>query len=214
MDNEHSIPKSADDLTRRQVTKAAAWSIPVVAIAVAAPMAAASVVPPSYAIESSFGVGWYPTAQGQTATGALQYDASSSSAAVQYLRVTGTSAGDSVAGVYIEVLISVGWPAPTFTALPGSNPSWSTLANTGATRVVSGVTYRVYKSTYTGAVVATGSTTNIPINFYFRSSSPYYAGQTVITQRYATVNSTPVVLIRNPATINNTNVILTDAPHP
>ncbi|PPF47036.1 hypothetical protein C5B85_01815 [Pseudoclavibacter sp. AY1F1] len=191
------------DTTRRRVLQTAAWTVPVIAMTTAAPAFAAS-PPRVFAIESAFGLGWYPTTQGQTANGALQYDAKSPG---QYLRVTGTQAGDVLSNIYYEVLISTGWPAVTFTPIPGSNTAWSTLANTGTTTVVGGVTYRVYRSNYSGTVTATGTTTNIPVDFFFRSSGPYYANQTGQTRRYVTVNSQPVELIRNPASINNTNVV-------
>ncbi|WP_424464912.1 hypothetical protein [Pseudoclavibacter helvolus] len=167
----------------------------------AAPAFAAS-PPRTFVIESGFGIGWYPTIAGQTTDGALQYDAK---APGQYLRVTGTRAGDVLSNIYFEVLISVGWPAPTFSPIPGSNTDWSTLADTGSTTTVSGVTYRVYRSNYSGSIAGVEGTTNIPVDFFFRSSGPYYAGQTAQTRRYVTVNSTPVSVIRNPAPINNTN---------
>ncbi|NQX28959.1 hypothetical protein HQQ81_16545 [Microbacteriaceae bacterium VKM Ac-2854] len=211
-----SIPdtdRQVEGTSRRTLVAGAAWTIPVIAAAAAAPLAAASTVEPprNHTIESSFGVGWYPTTQGQTSSGALQYDATEPG---QYLRVTDTLPGDVISGIYFDVLISTGWPAPTFTALPGSNPSWSTLAPTGSTEVVNGVTYNVYRSTYASTIIATGTVTDIPTNFYFRSSSPYYTGQTVQTRRFATVNSTVVTLVRNPANVNNTNVPLAQAPTP
>ncbi|GAA2240725.1 hypothetical protein N1031_12610 [Herbiconiux moechotypicola] len=201
----------AGGVSRRTVVASAAWSVPVIAAAVAAPMAAASVPPREFAIESSFGVGWYPVTQGQTSSGALQYDAD---AGDKYFRVTGTQPGDVVSNVFFQALISVGWPALTFVALPGSNGDWTTLAATGATETVNGVSYRVYQSTYTPPVVATGATTSIPVDFFFRASSPYYANQTAITRRFASVAGTTVALVRNPAAINNTNVLLSSAPTP
>lgn len=197
---------------RRTLVAGAAWTIPAIAIATAVPAAAASNPDREFAIESVFGVGWYPTTQGQTTSGALQYDAKTTS--TQYLRITGTEAGDVVTGVYIDVLISTNWPAPTFTALPGSNPAWTTLATTGTTTTVNGVTYNVYRSLYTAPIVATATATTIPVDFFFRSSSQFYAGSTAQTRRFATVNGTPVTLVRNPANINNTNVVLADAPTP
>lgn len=194
--------------SRRTVLQTTAWAAPIIALTASTPAFAAS---PArvFAIESAFGIGWYPTTQGQTTSGALQYDAK---APGQYLRVTGTQAGDVLSNIYVDVLISTGWPAPTFTPIPGSNTAWSTLANTGTTLVVSGVTYRVYRTAYTGTVTATGTTTNIPVDFFFRSSGPYYANQTGQTRRYVTVNSTPVSLVRNPAAINNTNVTTYPTP--
>ncbi|MGC0370173.1 hypothetical protein [Microbacterium sp. SLBN-111] len=200
---------SKSGVPRRTLMVGAAWSVPAVAIAMAAPHASASGTP-TYAIESSFGVGWYPTTQGSESSGALQYDADSGD---KYLRVTGTSAGDVVTGIFFEVLFSQGWPAPTFAALPGSNPDWSTLSQVG-TEVVGGQTYNVYRSTYAQPVVATGAITDIPVDFYFRFDSPYYAGNTAQTRRFATVNSATVTLVRNPAQINNTNVPLSQAPTP
>lgn len=199
---------AAGDTTRRRVLQTAAWTVPVIALTTAAPAFAAS-PPRVFAIESGFGIGWYPTTQGQTANGALQYDAKEPG---QYLRVTGTQSGDVLSNIYYEVLISTGWPAPTFTPIPGSNTAWSTLANTGTTTVVAGVTYRVYRSSYTGTVTATGATTNVTTDFFFRSSGPYYAGQTAITRRYVTVNSTSVQLVRNPAEIVNRNVTTYPTP--
>lgn len=197
--------------SRRTIVKGAAWSVPVIAAAVASPAASASEVPPNYAMESNFGQGWYPTTQGQTTSGAYQYGGT-------YLRITGTEAGDVVTLVSFKVLISDGWPIQTFTALPGSNPNWSTLAATGGTEVLNGVTYNVYTSTYNGAVTATGPVTEIPVDFFFRSNTPFYAAQTVQTTRYATVIrgslSTPITVARPVANINNTNVPLSEAPTP
>lgn len=173
--------------------------------------AAASVEPRDFVLESNFGIGWYPTTPGQTANGALQYDAASPD---KYLRVTGTQAGDIVSNIYVDVLISTGWPLPVFTALPGSNPSRSTLASTGGTEVVNGVTYNVFRTSYSGVVPGGAPFTDIPVDFYFRQTSPYYAGQTAQTRRFVTVNSTPVTVVRNPANIVNTNVALADAPAP
>ena len=202
--------------SRRTIVKGAAWSLPVIAMAVAAPSASASVTPPSYAIESNFGSGWYPTRQGQTASGALQYDSKTSMG--KYLRIVGTEAGDVVTLISFKVLISVGWPVVTYTALPGSNSNWSTLAATGATEIINGVSYRVYTSTFSGAVTATGSVTDIPIDFFFRVNTPYFAGQTYQTTRYATVlrgaTSTSVTLAREVAPLVNTNVLLANAPTP
>lgn len=206
-----TIPDAQDAASvtsRRTVLQTTAWAAPIIALTAATPAFAAS-PPRVFAIESTFGIGWYPTTQGQTTNGALQFDAK---APGQYLRVTGTQAGDVLSNIYVDVLISSGWPAPTFTPIPGSNMAWSTLANTGTTLVVSGVTYRVYRTTYTGTVTATAPTTNIPVDFYFRSSGPYYANQTGQTRRYVTVNSTPVSLIRTPAAINNTNVTTYPTP--
>ncbi|PPG39286.1 hypothetical protein [Pseudoclavibacter sp. RFBA6] len=199
---------AAGDTTRRRVLQTAAWTVPVIAMTTAAPAFAAS-PPRTFEIQSGFGVGWYPATQGSSTNGALQYDAKSPG---QYLRVAGTQPGDVLSNIYYEVLISTGWPAPTFAPIPGSNTAWSTLANTGTTTVVAGVTYRVYRSSYTGTVTATGATTNIPVDFFFRSPSPYYSGQTVITRRYVTVNSTPVQVFRNPTPINNTNTTTYPTP--
>ncbi|MHC9046576.1 hypothetical protein ACYX8G_18490 [Microbacterium saperdae] len=211
MDLRDQDSTSTDGTTRRTIIRTAAWSVPVVAATIATPLAAASAPAADYAIESNFGSGWYPTTPGNASTGALQFD---SDGADKYLRVTGTTAGDVITGVHVNVLISSGWPAPAFTPLPGSNADWSTLADTGTTEVVNGVTYRVYLSSYSPPVIATGTVTNIPIDFYFRSSSPFYPGQTVQTRRFMTVDSTAVSLIRNPSAIVNTNVALADAPHP
>ncbi|GGM58531.1 hypothetical protein GCM10010489_32730 [Microbacterium saperdae] len=145
MDLRDQDSTSTDGTTRRTIIRTAAWSVPVVAATIATPLAAASAPAADYAIESNFGSGWYPTTPDNASTGALQFD---SDGADKYLRVTGTTAGDVIAGVHVNVLISSGWPAPAFTPLPGSNADWSTLADTGTTEVVNGVTYRVYLSSY------------------------------------------------------------------
>lgn len=185
--------------SRRNILKFGAWSTPVLAVAVAAPLAAAS---RHYAIESNFGSGWYPTTQGQTSNGVYQYDSHS---ADKYLRVTGTNPGDILSGIYIRVLISTGWPTMTLTAVPGSNPAWSALSLTGETETVGAVTYNVYRSDFSGTVVATSPATTIPIGFYFRTPSSFYSGQTYQSRRYVTVNGTQVELIRETAAIVNTN---------
>lgn len=208
-------PHSTDEpkgMTRRSVLNTAAWAVPVVAVAAAVPALAASTAR-EYNITSGFGVGWYPTTQGQTANGALQYDAATADTS-KSLKITGTLPGDVITGISFQVLISTAWPAPTFTALPGSNSSWTTLASTGTTTVVDGVTYNIYSSSYVAPVVATAGETVIPINFFFRSTSPYYAGTTAQTRRFANVNGTDVTVIRNPAAVNNTNVLLANAPRP
>lgn len=197
--------------TRRTVVKGAAWAVPVVAAAVATPLAAASTPARNFVIESNFGIGWYPTTQGQTANGGLQYDGE---APGKYLRVTGTQPGDVISNIYFDVLISTGWPTPTFTALPGSNSSWSTLAPTGATETINGVTFNVFRSSYNGTIPGGDPVTNIPVDFFFRYLGEYYPGQTAQTRRFLTVNTTPVTVVRNPAAINNTNVVLADAPTP
>lgn len=211
MNENTSAVDPSSPVSRRTIIQGAAWTIPVIAVAAAAPSFAATGTPRTYGIESSFGIGWYATTQGQTQNGALQYDSDSPG---KYHRITGTQPGDVITDVYIEVLISTGWPAPSFSTLPGSNPLWTSLVSTNTTTVVNGVTYRVYRSNFVGPIVATAPSTSIPVDFYWRSASPFYAGQSAITRRFATVNGTNVALIRNPAAISNTNVLLSNAPTP
>lgn len=200
---------------RRTVIQGAAWSLPVIAVAAAVPVQASSVN--TYAIESRFGAGWYPDTPnvpppGQAGgSGTLRFDAAVPD---KYFRVTGTSAGDVISSIYLDVLLSDGWPAPTFTALAGSNPSWTALTATGATQVLNGVTYNAYRSDYAGAVVATGATTDVPLSFYFGALSPYYLDQTIQVTRHVTVNGTPVTFAGGPTLIVNTNATLSQAPKP
>lgn len=167
--------------------------------------------------ESAFGIGFYPTASGGT-SGRLQYDTSGTGTDTKYHRIVGTVAGDVISNIAVEFGITNGWPTtPAFTALPGSNTSWTTPVATGATfqAVVNGVnrTFNVYRFTYLGSITATGTTTAIPIGFYFRQSGiTYVADQHSRTTRYATVNGTPVTLTRAPGVINNTNVTTPPTP--
>ncbi|NYF12776.1 hypothetical protein HDC34_001070 [Pseudoclavibacter sp. JAI123] len=163
--------------------------------------------------ESNFGLGFYPnTVNGLV--GRSQYDTANGD---KFHRILGTVAGDVVSNIVVETGITTGWPTTAFTPVAGSNPSWTTPVATGATfqAVAGGVsrTFRVYRFTYTGTVVATGATTNIPIGFYFRQLGiTYVANQFSRTTRYATVNGTPVTLTRAVAEIINTNTVTPPSP--
>ncbi|WP_424464689.1 hypothetical protein [Pseudoclavibacter helvolus] len=159
-------------------------------------------------ISSAFGSGFYlttPATNGQGA-GFYQYDADPNSSDPKRLRIDGTTAGDQITDVYVEIAISSNWPTTPFSRLAGSSVDWTVPVLTGATAVRNGVTYNIWRTTYTGpAITATGSSTNIPVGFYFRQQQmpAFISGASNFTTRYATVNGTPLRLERAVADIVN-----------
>ncbi|SER96746.1 hypothetical protein SAMN05443377_12332 [Propionibacterium cyclohexanicum] len=199
-------------VSRRTIVSAASWSIPVIAMTAVSPLAAASAAPQrEFKIESQFGTGWYPERYGDPSAGALQYDTSKKQS--HYFRVTGTEPGDVVTNIYFEVLLATNWPLPTFTAMDGSNPLWTTLAATGETETVGGVTYNVLRTDYTDPIVATGTVVEIPTEAYFRSPGPFYENVVTVTRRFVTVNGQTVTMVGPVLTIPS-SILLSEAPTP
>lgn len=170
---------------------------------------------------SNFGIGFYPNTPGPVPSntpgpGTIQFDTNNTGPVAdrKYLRVSGTVPGDVVSNIYAELAISTGWTSQiTWSRIggtPGSNVNWSTPVYV---RTANG--RRVYRTSYTGTVTATGSVTELPIGFYFRQqNATFYANQTGITTRFATVNGVQLQYRGPVAAIVNTNVAASAAPRP
>lgn len=201
---------------RRTVLKAGAWSVPVVALAATTPMAAASAGFITDAnIVSTFGQGWYPYTIGNQTAGRLVFDTALTGDPKEFT-VNNTLPGDVISNISVELHVSAGWAPVTFAAAPGSNLSWSTPLLQPGTVNIDGVDYRRYVTTYTGTVVATGSTTQVPIGFSFHANTPFVAGQVARVRRRLTVTragaTSTVAFIRAAANIIDTNSTTPPAP--
>lgn len=209
--NENSENRTPSNVSRRTIVKGAAWSLPVIASAVAVPMAAASTTEPEreFTITSNFGLGWYPTgSQNQTRNGFIQFDTAYQD---KYFYVQGTRPGDVITGVTVTVRISTEYPSLVWSSVPGSNPQWTLPVDTNTFETIDGVQYRLYTTTFTGQVTATDSTTQIPIGFYFRATTPRLDGK-ARTTRYVTVNGQQVQYTGPVNNIVNTNSLNPPTP--
>lgn len=180
-------------LSRRTLTRGAAWSLPALTVAGAAPaVAASSTTPPALGVAGrvTYNAAWntenpdgtrsykvFSTLPGTTTPGAGY-------------RVTNTTTSTTITNYSVTYYL----PASnlTFSQGPSSNAGWSLLSRdtSKATKSYNGYTYYAYTSTYTSAITAVNGTTTLPI-FEFQSQNN-------------TSNSTSLYYVDNSAIINGT----------
>lgn len=175
--------------TRRTFTRGAAWSVPVVATAAAAPAMAQSPT----GVELTRFTQYYAQTSGCTSGYKLHWDGTQAGVNGVTIKNTRTTAV-TVSNLSIVFLVSVNNLALTADT---NYKLWSNPTATGASSVINGVTYYQYRSNYTGTVsVAAKSTSYVAYSF---TGSLCRTGTTYITggQAFATVDT--VAAIQSPA---------------
>ncbi|MBS3180122.1 MULTISPECIES: hypothetical protein [unclassified Pseudoclavibacter] len=189
------------ELNRRALLTAAAWSAPVIAVAVAAPLAAAS-----QELEKGL-QGWVAVTTTQTTqwsqgfaprpvtTNHLTIDGSGTPPE-RGLWVTGTSARSKLANASITFYSDAN---VTWTPMRGNSGAWSTPTRTGTTRI-DGVTCSVYVTTYQRPITATSTQTNLDNQLMFRAVENTGRAR-VWARRSITVDGQEVAFTRGPIAV-------------
>ncbi|WP_271986587.1 hypothetical protein [Pseudoclavibacter terrae] len=177
--------------SRRQVLTAAAWSVPVIATAVAAPAQAASRV---RGIDGWVEVQW---------DGNRVYLDGRGSYPDRGLWVTDTNPGDTITNATITFYLSVTAVA-TWTAQGGNDGAWSLPVNIG-TSTIAGTPVRGYTTTYNFAafpVTPVSPITMLNNNLHWRTNTGF-GNSLVWARRSVTVNGEVLSFLRGPVSPNN-----------
>lgn len=169
-------------ISRRSVARGAAWGIPAIAVAASAPAVAASgpTVRNAGYVTGVWGQG---SCSGTVVT--VNGTASANTANPGYI-VQNTTKSTKISGITLTFFFPIS--GLTFTALPGSDSGWPTLASNGATQVNNGVTYYGYSSTYSPTDV-TATSPNTTLYYGWRSN----CSSRSLGSRYFYANSTATI---------------------
>lgn len=184
----HSSSQNEPGVTsRRRVLTTAAWSIPVIATAVAAPAQAASQV-------RGIG-GWVEVEWSKRVT----LD-SRGTYPDRGLWVTDTVSGDTITNATITFYLSVTTLA-TWSALGGNEGVWSLPVDIG-TSTIAGTPVRGYTTTYTAPITATAPITLLNNNLHWQTNKGF-GNASVWARRSVTVNGEVLSFLRGPVSPNN-----------
>ncbi|PPF83899.1 hypothetical protein C5E07_10470 [Pseudoclavibacter sp. RFBJ3] len=177
-------PTSSASTSRRTVLSAAAWSVPVIALAVAAPARAASTLAPVPGINGWIQFG-YPTSSRGTARVTLD-------ARGRYpergLWINDTTAATKVTDMHLAFHFPSAAGDLSF-AEEGTS-AWSPLVKVG-TIAIDGARYNSYRSDYTAKLPLSPGRTLIPNDFSFRSTrSVAWSGARPYIDRFVTIDGT------------------------
>lgn len=131
-------------VSRRKIVQGAAWTVPVLALAVQAPSASAS-VDCSRVSGGSTGIRLRQTSNPR------RYTVSATSA-----QTGGVSGGGVTPNDITSFSIIYWWTVPGLTFTNTGSSSWTNLQPTSETRVIDGQLYYAFKTTFTGSFVSSG----------------------------------------------------------
>ncbi|MDO4919091.1 hypothetical protein [Kocuria sp.] len=159
-------------INRRTLAKGAVWSVPVVAMASAAPAVAASAAPelrPSGRF--SYNQGWGSTQTDNSTAYKVFSTASGGTTPASGFCILNTNTSMSISNAAVTYYFPLSNLTFSTEGGPGAN-GWSLMTRdtTKSTKSYNGVTYYPYTSRYTAAVTARTSTTCFPV-YGFQSSS-------------------------------------------
>lgn len=198
---------AAGTSTRRSVLRAAAWTTPVIATAVAAPAFAAS--QDKYGLNGWVYVKWSSKwEQFKNKKGKLEWRLR------EYLTLDGrgeepniglwvseTKPGDVISNVSIVFYTSV-TESLTWTALSGNSGAWSTPTAEPVT-TLNGVSVRPYRTTYLSPITATSPTTTLNNDLVFQTTGSGVASAKVWALRSVSVNGKQITRLRGPVSPGN-----------
>lgn len=134
----------SDRVSRRKIVQGAAWTVPVLALAVQAPSASAS-VNCSQVRGGSTGIRLQQTSNPR------RYTVSATNT-----QTGGVGGGGVTPGDVKSFSIIYWWTVPGLTFTNTGSSSWTNLQPTGETRVIGGQLYYAFKTTFTGTFVSSG----------------------------------------------------------
>lgn len=194
-------PKPNPDLQRRALLRAAAWSTPILAVAVPAPLVAASQelekgLQGWVALTTTQTTEWVQTPWPRRVTvNHLTIDGSGTPPD-RGLWVTGTSPRTKLDAASITFYADAN---VTWEPVSGNSGAWSTPIRTGSTRI-DGTDCSVYVTRYQRQITATSSQTNLDNQLKFRSVEN--TGRThVWARRSVTADGREVAFTRGPVTV-------------
>lgn len=192
---------SSSSISRRSLSRGAAWAVPAITVAAASPaIAASTTTPPALGVAGrvTYNASWntenpdgtnsykvFSTIPGTTTPGAGY-------------RVTNTTTSTTITNYTVTYYLPTS--SLSFSTGPSSNAGWSLLSRdtTKASKTYNGYTYYAYTTRYTPAITAVNGTTTLPI-FEFQSQS-------------GTSNPTALYYVDNSAVINGTTQIANYGP--
>lgn len=193
-------------VTRRTIVKGAAWSLPVISVAVAAPASAATLNPPvvpdlslnGWIQHNREGNGRY-TVYGNPTQNPPALPAGFTPAAVPTpwgFYVLGATPANTITNARL-----INWYSSDispFSPVAGSSPLWSTPTYAG-TRDFGGVTYYGYQTNYLGTWTQIGSDMHAAAsNFAFEGTFSAAGAFSLYTQRIVNVDGTDISFTRGP----------------
>lgn len=155
MDEDYTPNSSSRELSRRTVLTGAAWSVPVVAVAMGAPVAAASIVAGKFVIETMSGGSWVDAQYYGMSIQLRNDDTDVRPAVVPAITsgvVTITMQMADVGDVIPVVIANSGGDSPSVPELPATDPTW-----TAGTAGSDGTT-ATYTINFAGSIAGQGLT--------------------------------------------------------
>lgn len=176
------MSETRSPLSRRTLTKGSAWAAPVVLASASIPVYAAS-PKPTITSSTQFGraTGASATVPAYSCSGRLQIQISQNSST--FVKVDNIPTGYTLSNLVANYWFPV-QSGTTFSRVSGTSTCWTVPTATGNTTVVSGYTFREYRSTYTCPLTYSGTSWAQPSSSNFSFISSCQPGSTLPTYTY------------------------------
>lgn len=187
--------------TRRQVASAAAWTAPAIALGAAAPVTAASQIPPTLTSSTRFGNANFKSSSvpAYSCGGSAQVQIQQSTSS--FLTVSNISPTTKLSNLSASYWLALD-PGTKFTRVSGSSTCWTVPVLSGASQVRDGATFYELTSTYTCPITVTSTSWSQPTDTFLNFVSSCQSGQTLAS---SIIHYTQTIVVDGKTTLTKDN---------